>query len=141
MDARTIENVEARFNSAEITELTTQWKEIVKPGIYRMTGGDGNATMNPNSFAMKGESQRNDYNNLPVINNQKTFDKLSDRNTNGAINHKPVTPSNGQWIHSGKWIDQPQCNNSNRTNPAHFPHRSPWKKVRSTQKQTKTLRS
>ena len=39
MDARTIENIKARINSAEITELTTRWKEIVKPGIYRMTGG------------------------------------------------------------------------------------------------------
>ena len=39
MDAKTIENIEARFNSAEITELMTRWKEIVKPGIYRMTGG------------------------------------------------------------------------------------------------------
>ena len=39
MDAKTIENIEARFKSAEITELTTRWKEIVKPGIYRMTGG------------------------------------------------------------------------------------------------------
>ena len=39
MDAKTIENIEARFNSAEITELTTRWKEIVKPGIYRMTEG------------------------------------------------------------------------------------------------------
>ena len=28
-----------QYNSAEITELTTWWKEIVKPGIYRMTGG------------------------------------------------------------------------------------------------------
>ena len=39
MDARTIENIEARFNSAEITKLTTRWKKIVKPGFYRMTGG------------------------------------------------------------------------------------------------------
>ena len=39
MDAKTIENIEATYNSAEITELTTRWKEIVKPGNYRMTGG------------------------------------------------------------------------------------------------------
>ena len=39
MDAKTIENIETNYNSAEITELTTRWKEIVKPGIYRITGG------------------------------------------------------------------------------------------------------
>ena len=39
MDAKTIENIEAKYKRAEITELTTRWKEIVKPGIYRMTGG------------------------------------------------------------------------------------------------------
>ena len=39
MDAKTIENIETKYNSAEITELTTRWKEIVQPGIYRTTGG------------------------------------------------------------------------------------------------------
>ena len=39
MDAKTIENIETKYNSAEITELTIRWKEIVKPGIYRMIGG------------------------------------------------------------------------------------------------------
>ena len=39
MDAKTIENIETKYNSAEITELTSRWKRIVKPGIYRMTGG------------------------------------------------------------------------------------------------------
>ena len=39
MRAKTIENIETKYNSLEITELTTRWKEIVKPGIYRVTGG------------------------------------------------------------------------------------------------------
>ena len=39
MDAKTIKNIETKYNSAEITEQTTRWKKIVKPGIYRMTGG------------------------------------------------------------------------------------------------------
>ena len=33
MDAKTIDNIEATYKSAEVTELTTRWREIVKPGI------------------------------------------------------------------------------------------------------------
>ena len=39
MDVKTIENIETKYNSAEVTKLTIRWKEIVKPGIYRITGG------------------------------------------------------------------------------------------------------
>ena len=39
MDVRTIDNLAAVDSSAETTELIQQWKEIVTPGIYRMTGG------------------------------------------------------------------------------------------------------
>ena len=39
MDARTIDNLEATDSSPETTESIKQWREIVKPGIYRLTGG------------------------------------------------------------------------------------------------------
>ena len=39
MDAKKIENIEATYKHAKITALTTRWKEIVKHGIYQMTGG------------------------------------------------------------------------------------------------------
>ena len=39
MDARTIDNLEAADSSPEITELIQRWRNIVKPGIYRLTGG------------------------------------------------------------------------------------------------------
>ena len=39
MDVKTIDNLAAVDSSAETTELIQRWKEIVKPGIYRMTGG------------------------------------------------------------------------------------------------------
>ena len=38
MDVKTIDNLAAVDSSAETTELIQRWKEIVKPGIYRMTG-------------------------------------------------------------------------------------------------------
>ena len=39
MDARTIDNLEAVDSSPETTELIQRWRNIVKPGIYRLTGG------------------------------------------------------------------------------------------------------
>ena len=39
MDSKTIDNLAAADSSAETTELIQRWKKIVKPGIYRMTGG------------------------------------------------------------------------------------------------------
>ena len=39
VDAKTIDNLVAVDSSVETTELIQRWKEIVKPGIYRMTGG------------------------------------------------------------------------------------------------------
>ena len=39
MDARTIDNTAAVDSSAETTEIIKRWKEIVKPGVYRISGG------------------------------------------------------------------------------------------------------
>ena len=39
MDARTIDHIAAIDSSVETTELVQRWKDIVKPGIYRLTGG------------------------------------------------------------------------------------------------------
>ena len=49
MDARTIDNLEATDSSPETTELIQQWRDIVKPGIYRLTGGSGKNTTSQNS--------------------------------------------------------------------------------------------
>ena len=39
MDVKTIDNLAAVDFSAETNQLIQRWKEIVKPGVYRMTGG------------------------------------------------------------------------------------------------------
>ena len=39
MDIRTFDHIAATDSSAETTELIQRWKDIVKPGIYRLTGG------------------------------------------------------------------------------------------------------
>ena len=40
MDVRTIDQIAATDPSVETTELVQRWKNIVKPGIYRLTGGN-----------------------------------------------------------------------------------------------------
>ena len=39
MDVKTLDHLAAADFSAETNQLIQRWKEIVKPGIYRMTGG------------------------------------------------------------------------------------------------------
>ena len=39
MDARTIDNLEAADPSAETRQLIARWRDIVKPGIHRQSGG------------------------------------------------------------------------------------------------------
>ena len=48
MDARMIDNIEASNPSAETTELINRWREIVKPEIYRTTGGRWKRYREPN---------------------------------------------------------------------------------------------
>ena len=52
MDTRSLDNLEEVDSSAETTDLVHKWKDIVKPGTYRMTGGDGGGTMYPHSPGM-----------------------------------------------------------------------------------------
>ena len=39
MDANTINEIEPSNPTAETIELLNRWREIVKPGIYRLTEG------------------------------------------------------------------------------------------------------
>ena len=39
MDALTIDNLERTDPSAETRNLIARWRDIVKPGVYRMSGG------------------------------------------------------------------------------------------------------
>ena len=49
MDARTNDNLEATDSSPETTELIQRWRDIVKPGNCRLTGGSGKNTTSQNS--------------------------------------------------------------------------------------------
>ena len=39
MDAHTIDNLERTDPSAETRNLIARWRDILKPGVYRMFGG------------------------------------------------------------------------------------------------------
>ena len=39
MDARTIDNLEQADTSAETRQCFARWRDIVRPGIYRQSGG------------------------------------------------------------------------------------------------------
>ena len=56
MDANIINEIEASNPTAETIELINHWREIVKPGIYRLTGGNGNVTINQKSYVTREES-------------------------------------------------------------------------------------
>ena len=111
MDAKTIDNIEATYKSAEVTELTTRWREIVKPGIYRMTGGRWKHYHEPKF--LRNESKVIEERLQQLTNNtgtKKTSERESGRKTREAFNPKPVILNNGRWIHYGRWTGQPQSN-------------------------------
>ena len=47
MDVKTLDNLAAVDFSAETNQINQSWKEIVKPGIYRMTSGNGKKNHEP----------------------------------------------------------------------------------------------
>ena len=77
---------------------------------------------------------------------RKTFYIKSGHNTKEASNPQRYTLNNAQSIHSGRCIGQPQYNRAKTADPAHRQYQrfeiticqSPWKKVKTTQKQIKT---
>ena len=48
-----LRTLKASNPSVEATDQIRRWRQIVKPGIYRMTGGNGSVSTNQNSYAMK----------------------------------------------------------------------------------------
>ena len=53
MDVRTIDQIAATDSSVETAELVQRWKDIVEPGIYRLTGEKWKKTTSRNSFEAK----------------------------------------------------------------------------------------
>ena len=58
MDAHTIDNLERSDSSAETRNLIARWRDIVKPGVYRMSGGRWKNTTSRDSYEMKEKSSK-----------------------------------------------------------------------------------
>ena len=56
MDAKTKDNLEQIDNSQETIDLIERWRNIVKPGIYRLSKVNGKSIMNRNFCAKKDEA-------------------------------------------------------------------------------------
>ena len=123
MDVKTIENIETKYNSAEITELTTRWKEIVKPGIYRMTGGRWKRYHEPKF--LRNERKVIEERLQLLINNWPQEDlrqKIGPQNKGG---YQPQTGHSEQWTVDPFWeMDRPtpvQQHQSDRPGPSSAP--------------------
>ena len=131
MEAKTIEKIEATYKSDEITELITRWKEIVKPEIYRMTGGRWKRYHEPKIF----------HNEKKVI--EERLQQLINNWTHGDLRQR-IGPQNKEGFqpqtgHSAQWTVDPFWVNS--TSPVHHSRQSLWKKAKLIQKRTNTHRS
>ena len=61
MDTKTIDNLEKIDNSQETIDLIERWRNIVKPGIYRLSNGKWKNTTNQNSFPEKEGKSKKDF--------------------------------------------------------------------------------
>ena len=99
MAVRTIDQIAATDPSVETAELIQRWKDIVKPGIYRLTGGKWNKYHEPKF--LRSERKVIEERFQQIMNNT-TYDKKSVHNTAGASNRKRDGQSNGPYISFGK---------------------------------------
>ena len=122
MDANTINEIEASNPTAETIELINHWREIVKPAIYRLTGGKWKRYHEPN-FLRNGrkvieENRRKtttDY-KKPSNSRPQTKDRFQ---TNGRL--RTPTRHSEQWTVDPFWdVDRPTWpNQTYKTDPDH----------------------
>ena len=112
-----------QYNSAEITELTTRWNEIVKPGIYRMTGRRWKRNHEPKF--LRNERKVIEERLQLLINNWPQEDlrqKIGPQNKGGF---QPQTGHSEQWTVDPLWdMDRPtpvQQHQSDRPGPSSAP--------------------
>ena len=109
MDAHTIDNLERTDPSAETRNLIARWRDIVKPGVYRMSGG----------------RWKKDHEPRVLRNERKTIEEqlqiairnLQNKNPNQPEGFEPQERRNEQWTVDPFWeTDRPQCPQTSTTN-------------------------
>ena len=63
LDGRSIDNLEAVDSFPETTDLIRRWRDIVKPCMYRMTGGKWKENTSQSSHPVKGKKLKRDSTN------------------------------------------------------------------------------
>ena len=136
MDAKTIDSIEANNPSQETSELIQRWRDIVKPGIYRMTGGKWKKNHEP-KFLLN-ERKVIEERLQQIFNNQNQEDLRQRIGPQQKGGFQPQTRRTEQWTVHPFWdIDRPtpaqliqhdQPGTSFSNTGQGRTTRSPWKK-------------
>ena len=149
LDAKTIDSIEANYPSQETTELIQRWQDIVKPGIYRMTGGKWKKNHEPKF--LRNERKVIEERLQQIINNQNQGDLRQRIGPQQKGDFQPQTRRTEQWTVDPFWDidrptpaqlvqnDQPGTSYSN-TGQGRITL-VPWKKEKWTRRQTKIHQS
>ena len=117
MDANTINEIEAANPTAETIELTNRWREIVKPGIYRLTGGKWKRYHEPKF--LRNERKVIEERLQQIMKNHGTADlrqRISPKQTGGFI---PPTRHSEQRTVDPYWnLDRPTPVQHDRPGPS-----------------------
>ena len=138
MDARTIDNLERADNSAETRNLLARWRDIVKPLVYRQSGGRWKKYHEPKFLR----------NERRVIEEQlqqaiRNVENRNQKEPTGGF--QPETRRQEQWTVDPFWdVDRPQPTQKTDPGPRpqiiqqHNNNRYRWKKGKSTRNPIKT---
>ena len=106
MDAKTKDSIEANNPSQETTELIQRWRDIVKPGIYRMTGGKWKKYHEPKF--LRNERKVIEERLKQIENSQKQVDLRQRIGPQQKGGFQPQTRRAEQWTVDRFWdIDRP----------------------------------
>ena len=106
MYAKTIDSIEPNKPSQETTDLIQRWRDIVKPGIYRMTGGKWKKYHEPKF--LRNERKVIEERLQQIINSQKQGDLRQRIEIQQKRGFQPQTRRTEQWTVDPFWdIDRP----------------------------------
>ena len=101
MDAKTIDNLEAIDSSQETTDLIQRWRDIVKPGNYRMTGGKWKKYHEPKLF--RNERKVFEERLQHIINGREQGDLCQRNGPQQKGGYQPQTRRAEQWTVGPFW--------------------------------------
>ena len=118
MDVKTLDNLAAVDFSAETNQLIQRWKEIVKPGIYRMTGGKWKKYHEPKF--LRNERKAIEERLQQIINAREQGDLRQRIGPQYSGGYQPNSGRSEQWTVDPFWeMDRPTpANHANQPGPS-----------------------